>query len=161
MPYELKMQNRIANNLGILYRVAIRTDGDIHLYVNMNTVVFTDSINEFKPILHPLSDLTKEIEHEGEKFVPLLELAAIATVSSSDCWTINNNKDAQHKTAKGYLFYINKSNSDLVLKKSDKWQDFDHVSSKLFIYQKLYEWHFDIFGLINTGLAIDINTIES
>lgn len=27
--------------------------------------------------------------------------------------------------------------------------------------QKLFEWHFDVFGLIDQGLAIDINTIES
>lgn len=31
------------------------------------------SINEIKPILRPLSDLTKEIEHNGEKFVPMVE----------------------------------------------------------------------------------------
>ena len=27
-----------------------------------------------KPILHPLTDLTKEIEHNGEKFVPIIIL---------------------------------------------------------------------------------------
>lgn len=26
--------------------------------------------------------------------------------------------------------------------------------------KKLFEWHFDVFGLIPKGLAIDINTIE-
>ena len=29
-----------------------------------------------------------------------------------------------------------------------------------FIYQKLCEWHFDIFGLIDAGLAVDINTVK-
>lgn len=28
------------------------------------------------------------------------------------------------------------------------------------IVQKLIEWHFDVFGLIEKGLAIDINTLE-
>ena len=28
------------------------------------------------------------------------------------------------------------------------------------IVQKLLEWHFDVFGLIDAGLAIDINTLE-
>jgi len=32
---------------------------------------------DFYPILHPLSDLTKEIEHNGERFVPLIELAKL------------------------------------------------------------------------------------
>lgn len=27
-----------------------------------------------KPILHPLSDLTKEIQHNGEKFVPCIKI---------------------------------------------------------------------------------------
>jgi hypothetical protein len=26
--------------------------------------------------------------------------------------------------------------------------------------EKLLEWHFDIYGLIEAGLAIDINTLE-
>lgn len=28
------------------------------------------------------------------------------------------------------------------------------------IVQKLFEWHFDVFGLIEKGLAIDINTLN-
>ena len=34
----------------------------------------------FKPILRPLSDLTKEIEVNGEKFVPIDEIAEIEEV---------------------------------------------------------------------------------
>ena len=39
--------------------------------------VYLDEPNEttFNPILRPLSDLTKEIEHNGEKFVPIERLA--------------------------------------------------------------------------------------
>ena len=32
--------------------------------------LYTDR-SKFKPILHPLSDLTKEIEHKGEMFIPV------------------------------------------------------------------------------------------
>ena len=35
---------------------------------------FYVDIDKFKPILHPLSDLNKEIEHNGERFVPLRRL---------------------------------------------------------------------------------------
>lgn len=35
---------------------------------------FYVDIDRFKPILHPLSDLNKEIEHNGERFVPLRRL---------------------------------------------------------------------------------------
>lgn len=37
----------------------------------------TDYITNVKPICHTLSDLGKEIEHKGEKFIPIIQLSAI------------------------------------------------------------------------------------
>lgn len=54
-------------------------------------------LDRIKPYLRPLSDLTKEIEHNGEKFIPLLAMSAIATVSSPSDWIINKDGDSQHK----------------------------------------------------------------
>jgi hypothetical protein len=67
-------------------------------------------------ICHPLSGLTKEIEHNGERFVPI-EITGII--------------------------------------------DWEYGYEKLpyWLIQKLFEWHFDVFGLIGSNLAIDINTI--
>ncbi len=119
--------------------------------------------NDRKPILRPLFDLTKPIivegYNDGKEFVPLLRLAALATLSDSVNWIINDNKDAQHKKEKGYLFYVSNGNCDLVLKKSNEWKDFDNISNKLVIYNLLFRWCFDCFNLIESGLAIDINTI--
>jgi hypothetical protein len=28
------------------------------------------------------------------------------------------------------------------------------------LIRQLFEWHFDVFGLINAGLAVDINTVK-
>lgn len=91
----------------------------------MSAVTLTAMVNDneyLKPILRPLSDLTKEIEHNGEKFVPVDRL---------------------------------------------EWNSYDHIIKKGMCdnvgYQymiKLFEWHFDVFGLIEKGLAIDINTIQ-
>lgn len=41
------------------------------------------ALDEIKPILRPLSDLTKEIEHNGEKFVPFEVLAIKLFVNTS------------------------------------------------------------------------------
>ena len=71
-----------------------------------------------KPLLRPLSDLTKEIEHNGEKFMPYSILMADKTGS---VWDIED------------LPY-----SDFV---------------------KLFEWHFDVFSLIENGLALDYNDV--
>ena len=76
---------------------------------------------QFKPILRPLSDLTKEIEVNGEKFVP---------------------KDWLNYNFIGENMGLNIAT----------WS---HRT-----IEKLYEWHFDIHGLIENGLAIDINTIN-
>lgn len=85
---------------------------------------------DFKPIFHPLADLTKEIEVDGEKLEPLE-------------WFNTNMK-------------INRGwwNWDAVLKDKEKLLRLDYR-----IVQKMFEWHFDVFALIDAGLAIDINTL--
>lgn len=83
-------------------------------------------IDQFKPILRPLSDLTKEIEVNGEKFVP------------------NYNSDFKYFTPYELSYFIESIPNGL---------NYNQM-------QKLLEWHFDIFGLIDNGLAIDINTIK-
>jgi len=89
-----------------------------------------------RPLLRPLSDLTKEIEHNGEKFVPADELNKMVThyieyVPLSGTWMIGTNRDGSISLNGAYR-----------------------------CREKLFEWHFDVFGLIDEGLAIDINTLE-
>lgn len=74
-----------------------------------------------KPILRPLIDLVKTIEHDGSSFVP--------------CRLLNTDF------------------TDLIKHP----EDYRHTS--YIIVNALLEWHFDIFGLIGRGLAIDINTL--
>jgi hypothetical protein len=80
--------------------------------------------DDFLPILRPLSDLTKEIEVNGEKFVPAEEYSFLRLAEISN--------------------YEGGSNT----------LNFIHVREQ----NLLLEWHFDVFGLIGKGLAIDINT---
>ena len=47
---------------------------DIILETLSNVRKFKAEIINFKPILHPLSDLTKEIEHKGERLYQEKEL---------------------------------------------------------------------------------------
>lgn len=79
---------------------------------------------QMKPILRPLSDLTKEIEHNGKKFVPLQYLS------------IN-------------IYWYN----------LEQWKS-DHKLMNVEEYNNLLSWHFDVFGLIDQNLAIDINTLN-
>src|SRR6478736_9984112 len=101
------------------------------IYGKNDTICLATNVDDidlelFKPILRPLSDLTKEIEVNGEKFVPLDEL-----------WKYHNFS-------------------------AMRWGDIetDPTRYPYTIVEKLLEWHFDIHGLIEKGLAIDINTLD-
>jgi len=95
------------------------------------------NISDFKPILRPLSDLTKEIEVNGNRFLPAEILFSIDN-SEIDDFKLYGTMPNYWKDA---------------LKIKPRYYDFWQI-------QFLYEWHFDIHGLIEKGLAIDINTIK-
>lgn len=90
-------------------------------------------ISEYGLCLRPLSDLTKEIEHNGEKFVPIDELN---NIGDDECDRYND--------------YFNEENIS----------DVNWLLEPFIIFQKLIEWHFDIADLISKGEAIDVNTLD-
>jgi hypothetical protein len=102
-----------------------------------------------KPLLRPLSDLTKEIEVNGERFVPLQKLFDLPYERISTRYEPKNGWIIQYRVAteKGHGWI-----ERLVPYKLD--------AIPLCMAKKLYEWHFDIHGLIPEGLAIDLNTVE-
>lgn len=130
-------------------------------------------ITDIKPILHPLSDLTKEIEVNGKKFVPYVKLAEI---EFQECSTFDkyvfDEADAYPLSGNRYIEFIDSGNDCIQIVFSTFMQSFVffNITQKLKItpclynkemFQKLLEWHFDIHGLIKEGLAIDINTLKS
>ncbi len=129
LPYELRIKNKTT---------------DMPL-----TGAYLDELNDplfgfddtFKPILHPLSDLTKEIEVNGKKFVPIEVL--------------NNMLFTKHSKLEYYDSEF--CNGAILFSTNIKGFNILSMNEKI---QKLYEWHFDIYGLIENGLAIDINTLD-
>ena len=77
-----------------------------------------------KPLLRPLSDLTQEIEHNGERFVPL-EMLTIRSVQDFRAYPESPSVD---------------------------WWAYKDV-------QKLFEYHFDVFGLLDKGLALNLSSL--
>jgi len=105
-------------------------------------ISFQSLIRDFKPILRPLSDLTKEIEYNGT-FTPKDELFHI--------WCEYCNADSMksdNQLSFDVAYWIPRE--PLKIKWWPKWMT-----------DKLFEWHFDIFNLIPDGLAIDINTLPT
>ena len=124
-------------------------DGDVAVYEMIG--LFSDSGEVYldgyeanldstncKPILRPLSDLTKEIEVDGCKFVPIMVLEL-------DSHTLSVNQYSNHLEIRGV--------------ESNEWTYAIDVYTEIMC--KLFEWHFDVFGLIEKGLAMDINTLNN
>ncbi len=131
LPYKLKCQ--VSFRKEILELDLIKTD---------STFGFKGSryFKDCKPILRQLSDLTKPIEHGGEKFVPEIKLKELfGGRIRFDVYTFYNQvKESVVRDAGAYPVYFPCINGWL----------------------KLIEWHFDIAELIEKGEAIDVNTLE-
>lgn len=84
------------------------------------------------PLLRPLSDLTKEIEHNGETFEP-------------DTW-FNGQSETMH------------FEEDFLRGITRRETSYNITQCSYNVLNKLFEWHFDVFGLIEQGLAIDKNS---
>lgn len=156
LPYDLKGM-RLDGGKELYYLALVRPKS-IHPLI-WNTFGFGDpTAMDMKPILRPLSDLTKEIEVNGEKFVPIIELAKLFHICKSAVTHFSNIRNdgfygisvnCHVENDDGRFAYYQIRNEEFVL--SNTYEE----------VQKLLEWHFDVFGLIESGLAIDINTLES
>lgn len=123
LPYELKVLDEKGepdDNIFILGSVSI------HEMVSDNNGNIEILFTEIKPILRPLSYLTKEIEVNGEKFVPQQEYSYLRFEEISN-----------YKGGQNVMNFIQVREQNI-----------------------LFELHFDVFGLIDENLAIDINTLN-
>jgi len=134
LPYELKI--RCFRNEQILFVEDLFLNGEV-----LDYLLITSKYNHYKPILHPLSDLIKLITINGITFVP-------------DTWIYYNIK----KDVEIYQFLNGEISLDII---TENYSQTINLIDGYLIMQKLLEWHFDIYGLIDKGLAIDINTLKS
>ena len=98
-------------------------------------------LTEIKPLLYPFSSLSTRININGKNINPIKELNALVY---------------QFEDAEPVILLIRGFNGVTfewyVGADSSKRQGVPFV-----FYQKLFEWHFDVFDLIKKGLAIDIS----
>lgn len=160
LPYELKTNVEKCSDISVIISILEDT-----VYVIDNDtesqkfkMVYSENINTIKPYLRPLSDLTKEIEHKGEKFVPIVELAKMvfdSPFSDPFCFKSGSCYAARYKeyefgyNHKEYSFYL--FDQELV--------NFKFLPKQLGLFKKLIEWHFAV-GL-NSDDYIDLNSLEA
>lgn len=110
--------------------------------------IFIDSecdyiFEDVKPIFHPLSDLTKEIEVNGEKFRPILILSE----------KLYDKEPESFDSFESCIIWV----GTMIVNKVQEPKGYDDIPH--WAFQDLIKWHFDLFSLIGEGLAIDINTL--
>jgi len=128
------------------------------------------NFNMDKPILRPLPDLTRRIMHNGETFIPMVKLAEIAGLNTMKIvlnampldgiftagirCNIENDFDGHQYEV---LTFDMQSGFGKHYRPSKKW---DIVPNQLKLWQMLHAWHFDLYSLLESNLAINFNTIE-
>lgn len=124
----------------------------------MGSVPSIDSMENIKPILRPLSWLTREITHEGyndnKPFVPLIELAKIAQgATSTDHFKLVNDTVVDFTIA-----YHFKQNVMWFQSLQGKKQVYIISKQNLF-FDLLNQLHFDTRRLIDKGDAVSTEEV--
>ena len=148
LPYGVKVTNihilNIGNGIGSLS----------HLLTTKN--------DQYKLILRPLSDLTKEIKVNEETFIPMVYLFMNFCKVHPDKYSLDIGKtiilmDVQHEFNEWYFVYHIK---EKLFEFSNKRETAYRNLNQYEMFELLKSWHFDIFGLIDAGLAVDINSVK-
>jgi hypothetical protein len=175
-PYNLRLANYNNTHTGELK--AINTSFDITISYNPksdgenlrdNNLYYKDEL-QFKPILRPLSDLIKQIEIDGKKIIPIVELAKLEYPNYKKLMLLNKsetdyNYSIQFKTDNDMTIKMcvgsyNKNGIQTILNIDCYGSDgkASKMFSRSFIRDVVIKWHFDIYCLIDHKLAVDINT---
>jgi hypothetical protein len=138
LPYGLKIKDSFStpNLTGIM-------DNEYHF----GSYLSIDGVEEIKPILHPLSDLTKPIEHKGEKFVPMYELLKTQgfSVGHISNWGLRfhpENKSAVITNSNWMLRYMGEVDSFFLNGLKDWNKKHQKSRRQLTMFQQLIKWHF-------------------
>jgi len=168
MNLELK---HIINYVGHGLEMIFQSKGGRVIYVNgikkldSGTVVLSNSYpiwlhsSGFKPILRPLSDLTKKIEVNGKRFIPIVELAKLTHIKEKHIFEISQSVKGECDGVK-YSFGFYSGSFWIKKLKGKKWVSHD-VFNQMELFEFMYKYKFDIHGLIEKGEAIDINAINN
>jgi len=115
--------------------------------------------DKFKPILRPLSDLTKTINHNGDEFVPMIRLAkiGIGDYNFRIGTTVGGDKYVYYVDG-DFVFSNNQFTNRLYTKGGNSTTYKSAPQFELLL--KLIEWHFDMDGFIEKGEAIDANILD-
>ena len=158
LPYGLKIQGQTH---GQIEELSACDENNVNIKDRGFQYGWWADMFDVKPILRPLSDLTKEIENIGIPLRKLCRLFAYKEQYVKD-WNFGERDGVYFASATDpimtRLFEYNSKDMFFILSNP---RDKEKLNCKQFeAFQKLFEWHFDVFGLIEKGLAINLNDLE-
>ncbi len=165
LPYGLKIKTDRTSNIHIV-------KGLLDDHIALSSFDGWIDLNYCKPILRHISDLYNPCL-DGE--TPIIELAKIMY----NHWIIVYNTLSADQVENEEIVYRVVGDKVVAYKENDAifkmvfeskvlngfaaMSMYDEtileITNQFQLFQQLFEWHFDIFGLIEKGLAIDINTL--
>jgi len=119
-------------------------------------------LNDFSPILHPLSDLILPCLESGK--TPIVELAKMANVNLKikGEFSVNNSLFEFGCNCSDHCFYYDREGGFCYLIATEKRNHTLNIHNQLQLFQQLYSWHFWLGdqSYFEKGIIIDINTIK-
>lgn len=146
LPYGLEVFNENSSSKGVILR-------------NLSFDTPQWVLDELKPLLLPLSALTEQLQ-DGS--VPIVELAKMAWTNNEPLikkYYISNYILKYTFDGDEYYFSFDKSYGFSFCRMTPH-QTFMPINNQLQLFEYLYSKHFDIYGLIPAGLAIDKRTVK-
>ena len=144
LPYGLKVQTKtgVDRLCGIMFSDDTDYNSGNNTYHNINHPLanletHTEEFYDIKPILRPLHTVIRKMKDDkGREFIPAAVIWSVSAVEEQEFEDYGKIPTYWHDAIKvGY--------------KSFEVRDFE----------LLIQWHFDVFGLIEKGLAVNINSI--
>lgn len=129
---------------------------------------YSEELVMASPILRPMSDLTKEITHRGETFVPMVEIGKLLGYDNLKKYEIDGVVEYGFETryaddAQGYIFGWHQASQSFGVWYDEIDEDSPSVERlvmNIYAFDKLAEWMFDCRGLIPAGLAVSVHDLK-
>jgi hypothetical protein len=153
LPYSLKVCEK--NTGKIFYVLGIELDAK--LYHCSDSEYDWWNMDNFKPVLRPLSDLYRAVSHNGKEIVPIVECAKIA-YPLHDFQAVGIEENEIYAQCGNRLrFFYNKG----IFQGMDGCGKTYPLGNQIVFFNYLHELKVDYGGLIDAGLAIDAGTLDS
>jgi hypothetical protein len=162
LPYHSMVQWTRPDDKAVLFSPL--TVADYYFYIHRN---------KGKIILYPLSSLTETIWFEGKEICPIVELLSISNnkkinitqilcetkkYDDKEFCTIEYVENGGEPSIKSFSYDAELSR--FIHRNETEGRPYA-TAYQLQLFKKLFEWKIDIFGLIEKGLAVDVNTLET